>query len=171
MSWDRPNQPIKRTALLATPQATNPLVSGDAGFWNQSGTPQFQTPGGLNVSLGAEWLTAPVLLAQCSSGTVVARVPYNTNFALGGFHLSATQSPGASGSATFQLGINGNSVSGGVITATANNLSGLSRITGTAITGNAQSNSGEITVTVATAASGAFGGGQGNFYIKIVAPA
>lgn len=171
MSWDRQNGPIKRTAFLATSVASNPLVSGDAGFWNQSGNPMFQTPGGLNVSLGAEWLTAPILLAQCASGNVVARVPYDTNFSLGGFHFSATQSPGASGSATFQLGINGASVSGGVITATANNLSGLARITGTAITGNAQSNSGEITVTVATALSGAFGGGQGNFYIKVGAPA
>lgn len=164
---------IKTVAALEFSQQAsgNFMTSGVVGMVSISGTLNIRTPAGNSLPAFAEVITVPVVLTSLLSGAVPVRISPDIASRMQSVDFQASQVPGASGSAVLQFGVGGTSASGGVVTLTANNTSGFARVQGTAFTGgNAVGASGEFTATVVSNLSGAFGGGQGAFYIKIGAP-
>lgn len=148
------------------------ITSGAQGFFAMSGVLYQRTPGGAFSTVGGgELISVPVVLSTLVSGSVAARI--SPDFACRAIALDyqGVQSFGTSGSATFQLGIQGNSCSGGVVTVVTGNSAVGTRTAGTAVTGaNSVGTSGEITVTMAANLSGVIGAGQGMLVIKLGPP-
>ena len=167
------NRVVNVAAIGITSQSGTPILSGYVGLWNNSGTPQLRTYGGADVVPGNSIINVPVLLAQCASGNIIGRVQPGYACRVLAVDLQAVQAPTTSGrTGSFQVGVGSGSCSGGVVAATVTNMSLGARVAGTAITGaNTVGTSGEITITVAAAASGAFAEGQGNFSIRLGPPA
>lgn len=163
--------PLKRLGFSFTDTVTAPVASGTAAVWANSGFVQVRTPQAQDIVIGTQLHTLPMTLSALSSGNSFRTQP--------GFACSVAavdfvpgQTMGTSGSAIIQVGIQGNSCSGGVVTLLTGLMSAGARIAGTAITGaNTIGTSGEITATVTSALSGAFGPGIGSLVFRLGPPA
>ena len=166
------NRSLVAGAVELTSQASgNIITSGGVGLVNISGTAYIRTAAGNNLPGFSEVISVPLVLASCLSGAVPIRFSPDIASRLQSVDFQAAQVPGASGSITIQFGVGGTTMSGGLLTLTANNTSGFARVSATAITGaNQVGASGEFTGTVTGNLSGAFGGGQGAVYLKLSAP-
>ena len=162
--------PMQRLGFRFTDTVTNPFVSGQAGIWRNSGFVQVRTPTAADIVIGTHTVSVPATLSALSSGNSFR---YQPGFAcqVQAVDFVPGQNMGTSGDASVQLGIGANSVSGGVLTLRTGLMSAGCRIAGTAITGNAAvGTSGEITLNVTSALSGAFGPGIGAFMLKLGPP-
>ncbi len=166
------NDPVQRTGMQFTDTVTNPVSSGTGGLWQNSGFVQVRTPGNADIVIGTYEIAYPVVLASLVSGSVAVRHSPAHACRVIGIDYQGVQSFGTSGSATFQVGIQGTTASGGSVTVvTATSTVGV-RTAGTAITGaNSVGTSGEITVTNAANLSGVIGAGQGALILKLGPPA
>lgn len=171
--WDRPNQPIVRTALILTAASGAPTASGQVSLWNQSGTLQCRTPGGQDLAFGGDIFTVPLDLASCRSGNIVARQFPAFAGVVTRADFQFTKMPTTSGrSCTIQLGVGSGSMSGGVFSLAYVSGAAMTaaRTAATALTGsNSFTTSGEITATVATETDASFAEGAGVLTI-FVAP-
>jgi hypothetical protein len=166
--WDKQNGPIVRTSYIVANSSGAPSASGQTSIWSLSGALQVTGPTGGVTTLGQSLHTVPVVMAALVSGSVAARFEPGFACRVTGLDLQGVQAPGTSGSATFQLAIQGVSASGGVVTAIAGNLAVGTRTAGTAVTGaNTVGTSGEITASVVANLSGAFAAGQGALVFKL----